>query len=577
MSICPDFNLDKKISSLFSGLGLSTHDLLNTDLNAFNSAKLNGIFNFPLAQQLIQDATAFLSSVITGVGSTGVNQAVQALQIKGSMMVEGAIVTLIASIATLGSQFQGLAYALLANQLKQELQIRSVYYMVIISLIKQLLMIFKEYAFQSPGNFYRISNALSHVKRAEMLFSKIYSDAKNPSIAPRTQVYILKRAFAEVDFAIRILDTENELGKPIPTQNPKTYMKYLQRAFNAQVLGKSIGRIEKLTWIASHIASLFPMPVPVTLYTGNLTASIEKNLPGYIKPDFRPDLLETKLNNIKRSECRDKNIQILDLNKGLLATDATIDQLVSQLIDFDVDWEQLEKASLAFMNVMSPAYSMTKDVRQSMEGAYGDQELVLAGKIVMWLGELTLISQLNIIPKNAKSPISAVDMASLKKKLILFKALSVDGKIERFLIQCIEAIAIAPLNRRALQEALVLCTTGLKLVQKGYFQDQQLVYELGQISPESIPGVAFMMQLITAMETLPPPASTMANGLRTGQLQSVAQGVSTAVKTLSVGSAVAHKLFDFVCEDETPSALDKEQNLCSNYYGSLRIQKEKAT
>ena len=162
MSKCPDFNLLNAIGDLFSGLGIGT-SLISVDRIAVELSKINGILDFPMVVKLLDDAVQFLSSTVVG-SSDGFVQALRQVSDE-SLATVGGLVSIVGTIATLGTQFGTVTGLFMIEQLKRELRIRTIYHQLILYHIEQILVVLKDYRTSNSTNFYKLTEALRHVKK----------------------------------------------------------------------------------------------------------------------------------------------------------------------------------------------------------------------------------------------------------------------------------------------------------------------------------------------------------------------------------------------------------------------------
>lgn len=562
MSKCPDFNLLNAVGDLFSGLGIGT-SLISLDRLAVELSKVNGILDFPMVVKLLDDAVQFLSATVVGT-SDGFVQALRQVSDE-SLATVGGLVAVVGTIATLGTQFGTVSGLFMIEQLKRELRIRTIYHQLILYHIEQILTVLKDYRTSGSTNFYKLTQALRHVKKAEQYMKKV-SYGQDLGVTPNMEYYVMTQAFNRVDAALRILRTNTDDGQSLLTRNPRSTASFLARRFNVAVLGRAVNRLETLNWNMSRIAKLFPAP--------NITVSfsehLENVLPGYTGVRFSSSDADGKLTTYRRKQLASTNLSTkvvtklreIDLAKGLIPTNALIAQLVSQLKTFDVDWPNLEILCRNILASMSPALPIVQEVRADMEGAYGDDEFTLAAKSVNWIVKLSTVSSFRAafaaaLEGQLNTLGSIKDIIDLKGDLEKFEVDTVAGKIPEFLVLSLELIGKASFSKNALEQALVYNTTGKVLIQKAIKQDKALLTRLEHVHDVTgMPAFQLFGQLLSAMDNLPAPANVLANAFKTGQLSEVMSGLSAL---MAYGNGIAGALSSFDCVKKQPAPIDEEQ------------------
>ena len=562
MSKCPDFNLLNAVGDLFSGLGIGS-SLISADRLAVEMSKVNGILDFPMVIKLLDDAVQFLSSTVVGA-SDGFVQAIRQVSDE-SLATIGGLVSIVGTVATLGTQFGTVTGLFMVEQLKRELRIRIIYHQLILYHIEQILVVLKDYQTSNSTNFYKLTNALRHVRKAEQYMKKV-SYGQDLGVTPNMEYYVMTQAFNRIDAALRVLRTNTEGGQSLLSRNPKSTANFLFRRFNVEVLGRAVNRLEILNWNMSHIAKLFPSP--------NITVSFSENLdnvlPGYTGVKFSSSDADGKLTAYRKKQLEAANLskrittklREIDLAKGLVPTNVLIAQLISQLKTFDVDWPNLEILCRNILANMSPALPIVQEVREDMEGAYGDDEYTLAAKSVNWIVKLSTVSSFRAAFATAlegqlNTLGSIKDIIDLKSDLEKFEASTVAGKIPEFLVLSLELIGKASFSKKALEQALVYNTTGKMLIQKAVKQDKALLLRLEHVPDVTgMPAFQLFGQLLTAMDNLPAPANVLANAFRTGQLSEIMSGLTALT---AYGNSITSALGSFDCVKKQPAPIDEEQ------------------
>lgn len=541
------------------------------DRKILEASKARSLLDFPSAQKLLSDATKFLSSEINGLVDEAGNTITSAMNLAAS-----SVLTVVAAVAaSVGNQLKAVVYGSIIEALKNELRVRILYYRLLDFHLSSLQMVLFAMQSNKPTNLYRLRIAYGYIERAQrqlhafvQAHNPISTGLGKPPVPLRSQKGILTQAFNNIASAESILKGDIAASKALlQSKSVKDFNKILMETFEREVLAQSMYMFETIAWNLARLASMIPIPFSGLVYTkGSLS------IPGVVRAKtFSATLQDTLLNREKTNTQKSLNTTIaaIDFAKGMIPTNILATQLMNQLLTFDVDWADLKGVADVLITLTSPAVSMIDTLKGEMQAALEnrDSEIILMGKEAKWLIQMNLLDAFKQTFFGAIQNTSILEtnlsiMNKIWVKIDKYQQNPVDSKIVNSLGKVLTTLPQAPFNNRAMVESRALCVGLKKLVGRGITDNTNLLNTLALWDPSATLAASKAFgQLLAAMKNLPPPASTIAEGLATGQIGAVAAGLSSII---ALGGTLLDniKKLGSSCDDSGPDdALIAEVNV----------------
>lgn len=539
--------LTSQVNGQLSKINSAYQSIQNTiDRKVLEAAKAKGLLDFPLAQKLLASATKFLTSNTMGVidkaGSylnTTFGKDVLGTEI--SLISAGSVAAVVGSIATAaGSQLQGIMYGALIESLKTELRVRLLYYNILSFHLNSLLSVLHSLQTQQPSNLYRLQIAYGYIVTAQKQLHKFtqtvnptsYRSLKSP-LPKRVERNLIDLAFNNVASAQALIKGDTESTKRLlSATTPKDFAKIFNEQFDQAILAQAIYMFETIAWNLARMAALVPIPFAGLTYTaGSVT------LPGVTAKTFSPTQWDTILANLKSKNGVGTTISNIDAALGLLPTNILADQLMNQLVSFEVDWTDLQGIANTIVTLISPAIPMVDTIKSEMQSALEnkDSEIILMGKEAKWLINLEALEAfkqtfIGIIEETSVAVSNELMINTINDKISKYQDGALDGKITSTLVSVFLMLPQAPFNNRALIQSQALCKGLLNLITTSTRQNTSLLNTIASFSnlPTTAASRAFN-ELLGAMKSLPAPASTIATALQTGQVKAIVAGLNPLV------------------------------------------------
>jgi hypothetical protein len=534
------------------------------DRKMLEAAKARSLLDFPLANQLLQNATNFLSSAVNGALDSTSN--LINTTIGTAAMAVGSVVAVIGTIAaTLDNQLKNVIYGSLVEGLKTEIRVRLLYYRLLNFHMSSLISVLQSLQNQQPSNLYRLRIAYGYIVQAQTQLHKFVQvtnplsrGTSKPPLPLRPQKALLTSAFNNIAAAEGIIKGDMTVGKKLlQSKTQKDFIKILNEQVDQRILAQSIYMFETIAWNLARLAAMIPVPFSGLVYTaGSIT------LPGVAAKRFSATEQDRLLADLQ-TKSGALSISALDRAKGLLPTNILADQLMTQLLNFETDWVDLKNVSDTLVTLASPAMPLIDSLKNEMQGALEnrDAEITLIGKEAKWIMQMDLLAKFRQL--FFQSLVSTSALASnayaadvIWKEIDKYQKKPLDDQIFNSIFQVILLLPQAPFSNRALLESRVLCKGVQQLVNKSVIANTSLLNKLmAYDTTSSSAASAAFGQLLGAMTNLPAPASTIAQGLMTGQLGAVAKGLNSLV---NVGGDLASNInkLGASCDEDKPGPSD---------------------
>jgi len=564
------------------------------DLLAKQANKNMGMLGMPPAiRTLLNDFTDVVNSTMTGALSS-ITEAIAA-KIGQAVQVTGALVALIAMVASAGNQVQ----LLLISQLRRELTVRILIYQLLLYHYRNILKTLNLLKSPQSTTYKKLLAALPYVRRAESRLSRIVLAESAGGIPAQISYRTLQAAFINLEQASKILSFDGSqggkaLGRALsdPLNISKQKWDYIAQTIAKDVFFKSIAQslsyIEYLTWNYMRIATLLPIPfeaVDSIFQPNNYTEQWLKNngvtdvkVQRFSRTEedallatYREGLIqrenETFLNTTAQV------ILGVDLLKGIIPTNIVINSLLETITNFPDFKLNLEKATSTLITTLIPLLDTVTGIRQGMEDSLSqqDSDIVLAGKEGIWLTKLNTI----ILLKDGILPIFEGQFRMLQDQQTIDALITyidehagefvIADRIPKIIVQSLQILR-APFSARSLEESIIYTTAIIKQLDRGMRIDRSLLHKTMLISEP----LQQFSQLLKVASKLPPPISSIANALSTGQ----AQAVLGFIAGITLGTIDSIKeLFDPSCpevtttEDVSINTNDKLNDTQDEYFG----------
>jgi hypothetical protein len=591
-------SITKKALDAKAALGMDLSNLQQKfDLLAKQANKQMDLLGIPILNQLMSNFSQVVNSTLAGVVGQMTKQLAMSIN-EGLDLVAGVLATL-TMIASAGTQVQ----LLFISQLRRELTVRIMMYRLMLYHYRNILRVLKLLQAPRSISYKKLLAALSYVRKAEALFEKaVIAEATKEGLPARYSYKSIKGAFQNIDSATKLLTADasvggKELGYTLSVaitgrKIPKKRWEYLGQTLAKDLLFKSIAQslsyIEYLTWNYMRIASLIPIPFEAVdaifqpnNYTQQFLTANNTTAPGV--QTFNQTDEDAALERFRNALIKEENetlvktasdvVASLDLLKGIIPTNIIINSLVDTIINYPTFNSELKVATATLITSILPLKEITTNVRTGMEDSLAkqDSELVLAAKEGIWTTQLNsiLILKDGILPAlegQARLDQDAYNLETFVKYLEANQGIFVIADaVPKFIAQSLEILR-APFSSRSLEESVVLVTFINRQLEKAVQVDRAVLAKMTGISEP----LSQFTELLKMASELPPPMSTVANALRTGQAQQVL-GFITA---LSLGTIDTIKdLFNPNCpevkvkEEKELSLFDQKQKEIDSFNG----------
>ncbi len=573
--------------------GVSKKALLEQDGKAVKAAQSNGLLDFPLANMLMDQAGAFLSQTATGLAAGVMGDITNASLLGNNLWeLDGAIMAVVLGCMSAGTLFQQALFATNATALKRELNIRIMYYNLLLFHLNDVLRVMA--MLKNPtnkANRQKLLAAYEYVTAAVQNYNAIQKTITSPTGIPMAGVRNkAKQLFDNAKTASEVLQGTNNAGSKIYKAvksglgikdgkvrvDLRSAWKTMQEEFNRQVLGKTLYAVEALTWNMARMLQVIPVPVPGFAYTTGILFN-DTTFLGLNAPRFNQTEADKLIENVRTAQGWNETFAAIDAAKGLVPTNILINQLLLAIMRFDIDYADFVSASTALMNQLSPVGPILNSVQESMyEAIKGNaSEIALAGKEGMWviqLNSLEIFRKMLMPGLNMQASIAQAVGASQAVQLAVLKYLEnppQHDKIIQTLMMIFTTAPLAPFSNRGLQETITLCTIAKKQIRACLEADITL---RNKVSQASLENNALFSEALGALSSLPPPGPQIAEGLATGQLAAVAAGLAGIA---SVGMDALDALTKD-CKQKDSKAIDPAQEAANKVAEERRKQAESA-
>ena len=517
--------------------------------------------------------TNSLNALLTGVASQMTTKLAQSLN-TGIEFISS-MVSLLVMIASSGTQVQ----LLFISQLRRELNIRISLFRLLIYHYRSLLRILKLLRSPQSASYKKLLAALPYVRRAEALFAKvILAEGTIEGLPPRISRTALRNGFNNIEMAYRILSFDatkgsTDLGNILSLQvsgrrvGKKRWEEAQKKVVNDLFLKSlitSLAYLEQISWHYMRICSLLPLPFAASeaifLPHNYMDTLLKQNNMTSTGLDLlRPTQQDEALIDIERGILNEQNktiaavagdiVNSVDLIKGIIPTNIVINSLINTIANYPNFNEHLASATSALIASLIPVADKTTVIKQGMEEALAaqDSDIILAGKEAIWVSELNIIlnSKALYVPGMEGQSILNTDAYNISRLVKLLEEMQgsfvIAEKVPKFIAQSL-VIMRAPVNRRSLEESIILVTFILKQLEKAIALDKKVLTAIGDISEP----LSQFKDLLKTASNLEAPVSTIANSLLTGQAQQVL-GFITAIAFGSIDSIKS--LFNPACPE----------------------------
>lgn len=534
------------------------------------ASQYNGILGIPIIDQLLNDTTSLLSSMLSDVTAASVSYITSSLKSKVDVpfgVAEGLVGMV--GLINLGSMGSAVVAALIAQQLQKQLALRILYYQELLyhyQALQATLVTLKNTASPKQNNL-RVKASRFHVQKAHIAALRLQSKLQNLGVWDSRYHNIIFDEIASAEkYLTKNKELDNDYLRSLKLNEKKSYerlWKYLQRRFNQEVLGKTLHVVDSLFWHSEQIAFILPLPFKQLLSPKGITAGLEKRFPGYVSTTFNPTTESQKydvfVEKIKTEHRFLQEVNSGDFLKGIILTNLSVDGYLKTLPNIPSLWDGLLTSAAGLQDMISPVPDILNEVSDSMNSsiAKNDNDITLTFKIPMWVAELESAKQYQDTFAKAGELQEDVYWNKIYLQALIDyinNSHFVDNDIPPLIIKSFRAIFLAPVNSLWLNESLVEIQVLINKIHNAMGTN----FKLNSLCQQTISKTSNTIQdamlsfenFSTTLSKIPGPAGALGTQLLNGDIANATAAIATL---LSTGAAVGAVILDATsgCESES--------------------------